>query len=64
MEEYFKWLKKNDIPYTIASASIRENIDFFRKSFDLDDYIEPSKLVYDDGSYGDKIQMFLDAAKK
>lgn len=64
VEEYFKWLKKNDIPYTIASASIRENIDFFRKSFDLDDYIEPSKLVYDDGSYGDKIQMFLDAAKK
>lgn len=63
-EEYFQWLRANDIPYTIASASIRENIDFFRESFHLDDYIPPSWLVYDDGSYEDKIQMFLDAAKK
>lgn len=64
VEAYFQWLTKNNIPYTIASASIKENIDFFRSSFQLDKYIEPAKLVYDDGSYENKVQMFMDAAKK
>lgn len=63
-EEYFRQLAERHIPYTIASASIKENIDFFRSSFHLDRYIEKEKLVYDDGSYENKVQMFLDAAKK
>ncbi|MDO4943213.1 MAG: HAD family phosphatase [Lachnospiraceae bacterium] len=61
---YFHWLQRRQIPFTIASASIRENMDFFRESFDLDRYIEPSKLVYDNGSYENKVQMFQDAAVK
>lgn len=64
VEDYFKWLDKKNIPYTIASASIKANMDFFRESFGLDEYIDPSLLVYDDGTYENKIQMFLDAAKK
>ena len=61
--EYFASLKKRGIPFTIASASIKENIDFFRSSFDLDDWMEPETIVYDDGSYENKIDMFRDAAR-
>lgn len=34
--EFFDHLKEKDIPFTIASASIKENIDFFIESFGLD----------------------------
>ena len=57
-KEYFDSLKQNHIPFTIASASIKENIDFFRESFDLDRWIHPHHIVYDDGTYTNKVQMF------
>ena len=57
-------LTNHKLPYTIASASIKANIDFFRESFHLDEYIAPETLVYDDGTYENKIQMFLDASQK
>lgn len=62
--DYFKKLNKEGIPFTIASASIRENIDFFVKNFHLDDYMDPAKIVYDDGSYNNKVAMFSEAARK
>lgn len=61
-QEYFEQLKKQSIPFTIASASIKENIDFFVSSFNLDKWIEPDKIVFDDGTYENKIMMFKDAA--
>lgn len=59
--ELFDFFQKNKIPFTIASASIKENIDFFVKQFQLDKWIEPSIIVYDDGSYLNKVKMFNDA---
>lgn len=35
-ENYYNELKSKEIPFTIASASIKENIDFFIESFCLD----------------------------
>lgn len=61
-EKYFDELKKHHIPFTIASASIRENIDFFVDSFHLNYWISPDTIIYDDGTYQNKIAMFLDAA--
>ena len=61
--EYFNFLKERQIPFTIASASIKENIDFFIKSFQLDTWVCPEYIVYDDGTYHNKVQMFKDAAK-
>lgn len=61
--EYFNDLKEKKIPFTIASASIKENIDFFIKSFQLDLWICPEHIVYDDGTYHNKVQMFQDAAQ-
>ena len=61
-ETYFDYLKAQKIPFTIASASIKENIDFFIESFRLDRWFEPSEIVYDDGTYKNKIAMFKKAA--
>ena len=60
--EFFDKLKNNNIPFTIASASIKPNIDFFVESFHLDHWINPDDIVYDDGTYENKIIMFKKAA--
>ena len=44
-EQYFDHLKENHIPFTIASASIKPNIDFFVESFHLDHWINPNNIV-------------------
>jgi beta-phosphoglucomutase-like phosphatase (HAD superfamily) len=62
-EELFDDLKAKGIPFTIASASIKDNIDFFVENFDLARWIQPENIVYDDGSYLDKVAMFHDAAR-
>ena len=61
-EEYFDLLTEKKVPFTIASASIKENIDFFVESFNLDKWIAPSDIVYDDGTYENKIAIFKKAA--
>ena len=61
-EQYFDHLKENHIPFTIASASIKPNIVFFVESFHLDHWINPNNIVYDDGTYENKIAMFHKAA--
>ncbi|MCF0260998.1 MAG: HAD family hydrolase, partial [Erysipelotrichaceae bacterium] len=62
-EDFFDSLKEKKIPFTIASASIKENIDFFVESFHLDKWIDPETILYDDGTYASKIEMFEDASQ-
>lgn len=62
--DYFKQLKEQKIPFTIASASIKENIDFFVESFHLDKWMKVDDIIYDNGTYQNKIAMFKDAALK
>lgn len=64
VKEYFDMLKDKNIPFTIASASIKENIDFFVESFHLDNWIHLDTIVYDDGFYENKIMMFKEAARR
>ena len=61
--EFFEQLVEESIPFTIASASIKPNIDFFVESFELQKWFEPVKIVYDDGSFENKVKMFQYAAK-
>ena len=63
-QRFFEQLLLENIPFTIASASIKSNIDFFIKSFQLDTWFDPSKIVYDDGSFKNKVNMFLCAAAR
>ena len=51
-------IEKENIPFTIASASIKPNIDFFVESFELAKWFDPEKIVYDDGSFANKVKMF------
>ena len=62
--EFFHYLKQNNIPFTIASASIKENIDFYVSQFHLDQWINPDTIVYDDGTYTNKYEMYLEAMKR
>lgn len=62
-EELFDELTRREIPFTIASASIKPNIDFFIENFHLDNWIDPADIVYDDGTYENKQEMFIKAAE-
>lgn len=61
--EYFDLLTAQQIPFTIATASIKENVDFFIESFHLDHWIPRENIVYDNGHYKDKVAMFQDACR-
>lgn len=56
-------LKELGIPMTICSASIKENIDFFISSFQLDKWFDIEHIMYDDGIHLNKISMFREGAK-
>ena len=62
--EFFHYLKNHNIPFTIASASIKENIDFYVSQFHLDQWIDPDTIVYDDGTYKNKYEMYLEAMRR
>jgi len=47
--ELLDFLVFHDIPRTIATASERTNVDFFREHLDLDRWFDPGLIVYDDG---------------
>ena len=61
--EFFDALAAKKISFTIASASIKPNIDFFVESFELEKWFDSAKIVYDDGSYANKVKMFEHAAE-
>lgn len=63
-QKLFDYLKENQIPFTIASASIKENIDFFFDFFQLNQWFDPNQIIYDNGTYPNKVPMFLDALKE
>lgn len=62
--EFFNYLKQHNIPFTIASASIKENINFYVSHFHLDQWIDPNTIVYDDGTYNSKYEMYLEAMER
>lgn len=63
-EEFLQYLHRLDIPFALASASIKPNIDFFFETFGLDRWFQKDQIVYDDGTYPDKGAMHLEAARR
>ena len=63
-EEFLNKLKESEIPFILASASIKDNIDFYFETFALDRWFDKELTVYDDGTYADKGKMHLEAAKR
>ena len=47
--EFLDFLKKNEIPRTIATMSDKVNVDFYFENFDLAKWFDIDKVVYADG---------------
>jgi HAD superfamily hydrolase (TIGR01509 family) len=62
LEQLLDELKERQIPMTIATASIKDNVDFFIKQLRFEKWFDITKIVYDTGEYTDKKDMFLKAA--
>ncbi len=63
-EKLLQYLKDEKIPYNLASASIAENISFYFETFGLERWFDRETLVYDDGSYKNKGEMHIEAARR
>lgn len=66
LEKTLDWLKANDIPITIATATVKENVDFYFDIFNLTRWFNYDKVVYDNGLFPGKPDptIFLIAAQK
>ncbi|MBE0651064.1 MAG: HAD family phosphatase [Bacteroidales bacterium] len=63
--DLFKFLKENNIPFTIATGSDFHNVDFYFRYLGLEDYFDISKVIYSNGSIKSKPdpQIFQEALK-
>lgn len=66
LEATLDQLTDQQIPLTIATATVKENVAFYFDIFDLARWFDWDKIVYDDGSFPGKPQpdIFLKAADK
>lgn len=63
-EALLQRLKTDGVPFTLASASIKANVDFYFETFRLDRWFDREICVYDDGTYADKGEMHVEAARR
>jgi len=65
-KELFDKLKENNIPFTIATSSDRENVLLYFKKFGLDKWFDFNKCMFTDGTFKGKPspEIYLNAAKK
>lgn len=64
LEDFLNMLQQRGIPFGLASASIKDNIDFFYETYALGRWFRKEDIVYDDGTYADKGAMHLEAARR
>ena len=62
--EFLDKLRERNVPFILASASIKDNIDFYFETFGLERWFDKEQCVYDDGTYVDKGKMHLEAARR
>lgn len=63
-EKLLDYLKEQKVPFILASASIKDNVDFYFDRFGLDKWFDKDMCVYDDGSYIHKGEMHIEAARR
>ena len=65
-KEFFDELKKNKIPFTIATSSNKQNVELYFEKFGLNKWFEFDKISYTDGTFRGKPNpdIYLIAAKK
>ncbi|MBQ1287628.1 MAG: HAD family phosphatase [Erysipelotrichaceae bacterium] len=63
-EELLDELKEKKIPFTMCTASLDVNVDFYFEQLHLDRWFDKKTVVYDDGIMTDKKDMYLEGAKR
>jgi HAD superfamily hydrolase (TIGR01509 family) len=65
-KNFFNELKKNNIPFTIATSSNKENVELYFKKFKLQEWFDFDKITFTDGTFKGKPNpdIYLIAAKK
>ena len=67
-EKYYRqFCKEDQATFHLVEGSydyFKQNIDFFVESFHLDKWMKVDDIIYDNGTYQNKIAMFKDAALK
>ena len=63
LEAFLAALQDKNIPFALASASIKSNIDFFYDHFQLGRWFRREDIIYDDGTFPDKGAMHMEAAR-
>ena len=54
VEDLLDTLVEKDVAFTIATASPKMNVDFYFDYFELGKWFDPSRVIYDDGSFPGK----------
>ncbi|MRI72200.1 HAD family phosphatase [Enterococcus casseliflavus] len=54
LTEILNKIKKIKIPMTIATATTKENVDFYFEKFQLEQWFDYQQVVYDDGTFPGK----------
>lgn len=49
VEEFLNFLKNNQIPFTIATASGKENVDFYFEHLSIPQWFDYDKVIYNNG---------------
>jgi len=52
--DLFNFLKRKEFPFTLATSSEKENVDFYFDQFKLAKWLEYENVVYDDGTISGK----------
>ena len=63
-EEFLDYLKESGIKFALVSASIRDNVEFYFRQFGLSKWFNKDTVVYDDGSFSNKAEMYREASKR
>lgn len=66
LSEFLDYLKENQIPFTIATASALNNVKFFFEHLNLAKWFDISNVVYNDGTFPGKPEpdIYIKAANK
>ena len=62
--EFLDYLKESGIKFALVSASIRENVEFYFKQFGLSKWFNENTVIYDDGSFPNKGEMYKEASRR
>ena len=63
-EEFLDYLKENNVPINLCTASLIENVEFYFDYLKIGNWFDKNIIAYDDGTFSDKTQMYIACAKR